>query len=82
MGPVVDRSKENLVSTDNGIIMARHRLIQAAKALAERGERPPGVDLAHQRVRSAALILPPDQVFKDAAREALTTQPGTALATV
>ena len=23
IGPIVDRSKENLVSTDNGIIMAR-----------------------------------------------------------
>jgi hypothetical protein len=82
MGPIVDRTKENLVSTDNGIIMARHRLIQAAKALAEKGERPPGVDLEHQRVRSAALILPPDQVFKDAAREALTVRPGTAVASV
>jgi hypothetical protein len=38
--------------------------------------------LAHQRVRSAALILAPDQVFKDAAREALTVRPGTAPATV
>jgi phthalate 4,5-dioxygenase len=82
MGPIVDRTKENLVSTDNGIIMARHRLIQAAKALAEKGISPPGVDLAHQRVRSAALILPPDRVFKDAAREALTTRPGMAPATV
>jgi hypothetical protein len=43
---------------------------------------PPGVDLAHQRVRSAALILPPDQMFKDAARVALTARPGTAPATV
>jgi phthalate 4,5-dioxygenase len=82
MGPIVDRTKENLVSTDNGIIMARHRLIQAAKALAERGVSPPGVDLAHQRVRSAALILPPDQVFKDAAREAMTVRPGMAPASV
>jgi phthalate 4,5-dioxygenase oxygenase subunit len=27
MGPIVDRTKENLVSTDNGIIMARHRML-------------------------------------------------------
>ena len=54
MGPIVDRTKENLVSTDNGIIMARHRLMRAAKALAEKGSVPPGVDVAHQRVRSAA----------------------------
>ena len=59
MGPIVDRTKENLVSTDNGIIMARHRLMRAAKALAEKGTMPPGVDVAHQRVRSAAVICRP-----------------------
>ena len=32
MGPIVDRTMENLVSTDNGIIMARQRLLRAAKA--------------------------------------------------
>ncbi len=32
MGPIVDRTKENLVSTDNGIIMARHRLLRAAES--------------------------------------------------
>ena len=37
MGPIVDRTKENLVSTDNGIIMARHRLLRALKAM-EKGE--------------------------------------------
>jgi len=78
MGPIVDRTKENLASTDNGIIMARHRLMRAAKALAEKGVTPPGVDLAHQRVRSASVILPPDQPFKDAAHEALQTRRGVA----
>ena len=71
MGPIVDRTKENLVSTDNGIIMARQRLMRAAKALVEKGVTPPGVEPAHQRVRSASVVLPPDQPFKDAAREAL-----------
>ena len=78
MGPIVDRAKENLVSTDNGIIRARHRLLRAAKALAEKGVTPPGVDPAHQRVRSAALVLPPDQPFKEAARDALVVQPNVA----
>jgi hypothetical protein len=82
MGPIVDRTKENLVSTDNGIIMARHRLLRAAKMLAEKDATPPGVELAHQRVRSASVILPADQSFKEAAREAMMAQPGTALATV
>ena len=82
MGPIVDRTKENLVSTDNGIIMARHRLMRAAKALAEKGVTPPGVDPEHHKVRSASVVLPPDQAFKDAAKEALTARPGVAQATV
>jgi hypothetical protein len=75
MGPIVDRTKENLVSTDNGIIMARHRLLRALKAM-EKGETPPGIDHAHQRVRSATIMLPPDQHFKEAAKEALVVQSG------
>ena len=81
MGPIVDRTKENLVSTDNGIIMARHRMLKAIKAL-EAGVTPPGVELAHQRVRSAAIVLPPDRPFKDAAKEELTVRAGVAPATV
>jgi hypothetical protein len=82
MGPIVDRTKENLVSTDNGIIMARHRLLRAVKALVDKGAVPPGVDPAHQRVRSAAIILPPDQPFKEGAREALIARPAVAPASV
>jgi phthalate 4,5-dioxygenase len=75
MGPIVDRTKENLVSTDNGIIMARHRMLRAVKALVDKGVPPPGVDPAHQKVRSASVILPPDQPFKEGAREALIARP-------
>jgi hypothetical protein len=82
MGPVCDRTKENLVSTDNGIIMARHRLMRAARALAEKGVTPPGVDPEHQRVRSAAVVLPPDQAYKEAAKDALRARPGVAQASV
>jgi phthalate 4,5-dioxygenase oxygenase subunit len=82
MGPIVDRTKETLVSTDTGIIMARQRLLRAVKALAEEGVVPPGVDPVHQRVRSAAVILPPDQAFKDGAREAMIARPGVAPAAV
>ena len=82
MGPIVDRTKETLVSTDSGIIMARQRLLRAIKAFTESGTIPPGVDLDHQKVRSAAVLLPPDQPFKDAAREALIAHPGVAPASV
>jgi len=82
MGPIVDRTKENLASTDNGIIMARHRLLRAVKALVEKGTTPPGVDPVHQKVRSAAVILPPDQPFTEGAREALIACPAVAPASV
>jgi hypothetical protein len=48
----------------------------------ERDMEPPGVDISHQRVRSAALILPPDQAFKDAGKDALSVRPGVAHASV
>jgi phenylpropionate dioxygenase-like ring-hydroxylating dioxygenase large terminal subunit len=82
MGPIVDRTKENLVSTDNGIIMARHRLLRAAKALAEKGVLPPGRDPEHQRVRSAAVVLPPDAAFHVAAAEHLRVREGVQHASV
>jgi phthalate 4,5-dioxygenase oxygenase subunit len=81
MGPVADRSKENLVSTDNGIIMARHRLRKAAQAV-QRGEQPPGLTAVEQRVRSASIVLPPDVAFKDAAGEALIAREGVPMTTV
>lgn len=76
MGAIQDRTRENLVSTDNGIIMARQRLMKAAKALAEKGEAPPGTEPHVQRVRSVAIVLPADQAFKDAAQDALRAEPG------
>jgi phthalate 4,5-dioxygenase len=82
MGPIVDRSKEKLVSTDTGIIMARQRLRKAAEALRDEGTVPPGIDTAHQRVRSAAVVLPKDAAFIESSREALTAKPGVKQASV
>ncbi len=76
MGPIVDRTKENLVSTDNGIIMARHRLMRAAKALVEKGETPPGVEpVASARARRLDRAAGRRR-YKDAAREELKVRPG------
>ena len=44
MGAIQDRTKERLGTSDSGIIMARQRLLRAAKALAEDGTPPPGLD--------------------------------------
>jgi hypothetical protein len=48
----------------------------------EKDITPPGVDPVHHRVRSASIVLPPEQAFKDAAKEALVTRPGVAQTTV
>jgi phthalate 4,5-dioxygenase oxygenase subunit len=76
MGPVVDRSKERLVSADAGIIKARQKLRKAAVALRDEGTVPPGVNPVHHHVRSAAVVLPRDAAFIDSSREALTAEPG------
>jgi hypothetical protein len=76
MGPIVDRTKENLVSTDNGIIMARHRLKRALTAFMKTGATPPGVDPAHQKVRSVAAVLPKDAPFTDHCKDDLMVRPG------
>jgi phthalate 4,5-dioxygenase len=76
MGPIVDRTKERLVSADAGIIKARQKLRKAAVALRDEGSTPPGVDPAHHRVRSAAVVLPRAQAFIEASRDAVTVVPG------
>ncbi|MGC2519728.1 MAG: aromatic ring-hydroxylating dioxygenase subunit alpha [Burkholderiales bacterium] len=81
MGPIQDRTREHLVPTDSGIIMARRCLTKAALAL-QKGVQPPAVDPATHRVRSASVILPPGVAFKDAAKDALKAQEGVAQASV
>jgi hypothetical protein len=82
MGPIQDRTRENLVSTDNGIIMARHRLMKAAKELAAKATPPPGREPVQQKVRSVAVVLPSGTPFKEGAGEALKAQAGVAQTSV
>ena len=77
MGPIVDRTKERLVPTDTGIVKARLKLRRAALALRDEGVRPPGVDPAHHRIRSVAIVLPKDESFVEACREVSVARPGT-----
>ncbi len=44
MGPIYDRSKEHLGSSDTMVIRVRRRLLDAARAFRDRGDVPPGVD--------------------------------------
>jgi phthalate 4,5-dioxygenase len=83
MGAIQDRTRENLVGTDKGIIMTRRRLTDAAKALQENPNvQLPGIAPEHQKIRSAAVLLKRDLHFKDAAKDAFVAQPGKAHASV
>jgi phthalate 4,5-dioxygenase len=78
MGPIVDRTKERLVSSDTGIIKARQKLRKAVEALRDEGVTPPGLEPEHQRVRSAAVVLPQEESFIESSREALVAREGVA----
>ena len=58
------------------------RLLRAVNELVEAGVCPPVVDPAHQKVRSAAIVLPPEVPFTEGAREALIADPALAPASV
>jgi len=81
MGRIQDRTREGLGTSDSGIIMARQRLLSAARDVAA-GGRPPGLEPAAQQVRSAALLLAKDVPFQTGAREALQLRPKTGFVSV
>src|SRR5260370_10421507 len=70
-----DRRKENLVSTDNAIIMARLSLRKAAQAVSQ-GKRAPGLEQEAQSVRSSSFILPEDAGFQEKALDAAKVRRG------
>jgi nitrite reductase/ring-hydroxylating ferredoxin subunit len=76
MGAVQDRSRENLCSTDNGIIMTRKLLMRAAKAAAD-GKKIPGLEPEVQHVRSVSIELPKEQSFAEGAKHGLYAALGT-----
>jgi phthalate 4,5-dioxygenase oxygenase subunit len=61
MGPIYDRTSEHLGTSDIMIIRVRRRLLEAARAFAERRTPPPGVDEPDAYgVRSGGTFLPED----------------------
>ncbi len=65
MGTIQDRTREHLVSSDNGIVKTRRRLMDAAKTV-ERGLAPPGLAPAAQRARAVAMVVPRELSLSDA----------------
>ena len=69
MGPIYDRTQEHLGGSDAMVIRVRRRLIAAARALAEGGTVPPGVDQPGvYRQRSGGVILDEDADWVEATR--------------
>lgn len=75
MGPISDRTYENLGTSDQMIIRTRRRLLRAVRALAEESKSPPGSDdpTLYANVRSGFVTLPESQDwlthFNDMRRE-------------
>ena len=67
MGPIYDRSQEQLGSTDRAITRMRHILISAAKGLAE-GKEPPAVgEHDYRSIFGAEKILAPGEDWRSLA---------------
>jgi nitrite reductase/ring-hydroxylating ferredoxin subunit len=62
MGPIADRTRENLGVGDTVIAKIRRLLLQTLRNVAA-GQEPPGLDPASYRVRSGAFTLAPGQSF-------------------
>jgi nitrite reductase/ring-hydroxylating ferredoxin subunit len=70
MGDIYDRTSEHLGTSDAMVIRTRKRLIDAAKALRDRGEVPPGVDAPHvYQQRSGGVVLPRGTDWIEATKE-------------
>ena len=80
MGPVYDRTREHLGTSDAMVIRTRKRLLDAARALRDRGQIPPGVDdPGVYAVRSGGVVLPRGADWIEATqklRTAWTEHPG------
>ncbi len=77
MGPIQDRTKEHLVSSDRIIVMARRLLSDTALKLKEdHATVPRGIHPATQRVRSATVMLPTQARVLDEVKDAIRVRPG------
>jgi len=77
MGPLYDRTKETLGSTDAVIVAVRKRLIDAARKVAK-GGTPPGLDPETYALRPFSALLPRAQTdWVAAVGDAIETRPET-----
>ena len=71
--PILDRTQENLCAGDMTIIKARLMLLEAARALRDKGAMPDGARAPGvYRVRGCAVVIPDDVDWLEGARESMT----------
>ena len=81
MGPIYKRWKEHLGSTDAMVIFVRRRLLDAARALREKGAVPANSrNPSLNRVRSASIMLPDGQSWVAATEDARKSDAGAPIA--
>jgi len=69
MGPIPDRTKEHLGTSDRAVIVARQLLLEAGRDVAA-GRKPKGIDPATYRdVRAYDAVVPRGQTWRALARE-------------
>src|SRR5499427_2898593 len=81
-GAIVDRTRERLGSSDTAIIHVRRKLLNAAKALRDRGAPAPGRDPESFHVRSASVVVNPGAKWIDGALPRVIAKPGRQLTRV
>jgi phthalate 4,5-dioxygenase len=81
-GPIVDRGRERLGTSDTAIIQVRRRLMGAARALRGRGAQPPGLEPKAFCERSASALLPAGVDWVEGALPAVVARPGQSLTLV
>ena len=69
MGPIYQRDKEHLGTSDSMIIRTRRRWIAVAKAFAEQGTPPPNDNPKAYRLRSGEVILPRSADWWDGSKD-------------
>jgi phenylpropionate dioxygenase-like ring-hydroxylating dioxygenase large terminal subunit len=69
-GRILDRSKEHLGTSDAAVVAWRRMMIRAARALAEKGEAPPGTQepISWGEITAETVKLPPDASWKQEVR--------------
>ena len=65
MGPIVDRTQEQLGTADRAIFATRRLLLQAIKTVQEGGD-PPGVGSSYYKLRAIEALLPNGAAWKEA----------------